>query len=183
MDVKSLYLNIPQDLGIEMVLNRTHPTRLPRPHVNREKEMLRDLLMTTVKDNIFSFGDSMYRQLKGVAMGTKCAPPFSNLFMAAFEEEALLSWKRERSDRTSPTLWLRYLDDIFIIWQGKETDLLFLLEHLNWRLPTIKLSLEMSTTSIDFRSNNLQGPQIRQPRYSGHQTLCKANSVVPVPPL
>ena len=46
MDIKSLYLNIPQVAGVEMVLQRTHPTIPYTSTENTKKNMLRELLHT-----------------------------------------------------------------------------------------------------------------------------------------
>ena len=52
--------------------------------------MVRDFLKVVIKENTFRFNDRFYDQVKGVAMGTRCAPPpFANLFLAVLEERAL----------------------------------------------------------------------------------------------
>ena len=40
-------------------------------------------------------------------------PPFSNLFLAALEERALDEWQG-----TAPKAWLRFLDDVLMLWTG-----------------------------------------------------------------
>ena len=47
------------------------------------------LINAILKHNHFEFNGQTYRQKQGVAMGTKCAPTFANLFMASLEEEFL----------------------------------------------------------------------------------------------
>lgn len=131
-----------------MVLDRTHPSVPPRPHQEdrTEKSMLKDLLLTTIRDNIFSFNNRSYRQIRGVAMGTRCTPPFANLFMAVFEEEAIAT----RKGSPPPSVWLRYLDDIFLVWEDTKESLQCFLNRLNSKLPTIKLSMDLSQQSVDF---------------------------------
>ena len=92
LDVESLYPSIPQGPGVEMVLQRVCPTSPPTSRQNNFKNMMRDLLRITLGDNHFSFNDHFYNQVSGVAMGTRCAPHFANLFMASLEERALNSW-------------------------------------------------------------------------------------------
>ena len=75
LDIESLYLSIPQGAGIEMVLQRTIPTFPPTTRSNEFKNMMRDFLKVVVKDNHFRFSDRFYDQVRGVAMGTRCAPP------------------------------------------------------------------------------------------------------------
>ena len=47
-------------------------------------------------------------------MGTKCAPSYANIFMGWFEEKFIF-----------PNLshfYLRFIDDIFLIWNGTKTE-------------------------------------------------------------
>ena len=62
-------------------------------------------------------------------MGTKMAPAFANLFMGAFEDNALNNAPQR------PLLWFRYIDDIFMIWLGSEEELSnFVYLHLTYSL-------------------------------------------------
>ena len=56
------------------------------------------------------FNEEYYLQLNGTAMGTKMAPSYANLFMRRFETQIL-----ERATN-KPTVWWRYIDDVFTIW-------------------------------------------------------------------
>ena len=107
LDVESLYLSIPQALGINMVLQRVLPTTPSTAGYNIYKNFVRDLPSETMSfDSIMTF----YKQIKGVAMGTKCAPPFANLFLESLEEQALDTWTGSH-----PLLWLRFIDDVLML--------------------------------------------------------------------
>ena len=54
-------------------------------------------------------------------MGTPMAVNFANLFMAKFETEMLADYKKKL--KKLPTIWLRYIDDIFFTWDYDETSL------------------------------------------------------------
>ena len=144
-DVKSLYQSIPQGAGIEMVLQRVSPTTPPTSRERPFKNMLRDLLRIILGDNHFSFNDKLYTQRKGVAMGTKCAPHLANIFMASVEEKALRSWKG-----TPPIKWLRFIDDILMIWEGDRNELDAFHHHLNNQMAAIQFTMESSQDSITF---------------------------------
>ena len=122
LDVEYLYLSIPQGAGIEMVLQRVFPTAPPHSTSNCHKNLARDLLRVIIKNNVYRFHDSFFQQIRGVAMGTRCAPPFANLFLESLEEKALDQWTG-----THPLLWLRFLDDILMLWTGDQEEL-----HLYW---------------------------------------------------
>ena len=78
-------------------------------------------------------------------MGTKCAPHLANLFMASLEEKALLSWQG-----TQPLKWMRFIDDILMVWTGSATELVSFRDHLNSQMSSIKFSMEASTDSVTF---------------------------------
>ena len=46
-------------------------------------------------------------------MGTKCAPTYANIFMGIFEENYIYHLIKGKCK-----LYLRYIDDIFLIWTG-----------------------------------------------------------------
>ena len=48
-----------------------------------------DLLGIVLKQNYFQFVDNMFHQIQGIAMGTKMAPSYANIFMAELEEKLL----------------------------------------------------------------------------------------------
>ena len=115
LDVESLYLSIPQGAGIEMVLQRVFPTTPPHSTQHPHKNLARDLLKVIIRDNVFRFHDNYFQQTRGVAMGTRCASPFANLFLGSLEEKALSQWTG-----THPLLWLCFLDDILMLWTGNQ---------------------------------------------------------------
>ena len=144
-DVTSLYPSIPQGAGIELVLQRVCPTTPPTSRDLPFKNMLRDLLRITLGDNHFCFNEEFYTQKSGVAMGTKCAPHLANLFMGAIEEKALTSWSG-----LQPTIWLRFIDDIFMIWEGSKEELTQFHHHLNCQMSSINFTMEESLSSMVF---------------------------------
>ncbi|CAM4681193.1 unnamed protein product [Caretta caretta] len=77
-------------------------------------------------------------------MGTRMAPQYANIFMADLEQRFL------SSRPLKPLLYLRYIDDIFIIWtHGKEALEEFHHDFNNFH-PTTNLSLVQSTQEIHF---------------------------------
>ena len=47
-------------------------------------------------------------------------------------------------------LWVRYIDDIFVVWQGPQTDFEHFVQQCNKLHPTIKFTSECSETEINF---------------------------------
>lgn len=80
-DVTSLYTNIPHSearLAVQLKLESCS-SQSPPTH------FLLDLLNLVLEKNYFRVGEQFYYQIKGVAMGSACAPSIANLFMERFE--------------------------------------------------------------------------------------------------
>ena len=145
LDVKSLYMRIPQDEGIQLVLDRIYSSPSPPKY---PRHFIHQLLKHILHDNIFSFTDRLYRQKCGIAMGTRCAPNFANIFMACLEEDILAN--RQTHNLPSPSTWLRYIDDILLFWEHDRTSLEHFITHLNTIHPTIKFTAEINNITIPF---------------------------------
>ena len=65
------------------------------------------LLKFLFENNYFIFDNLIYKQINGVAMGSKCAPSIANLYIYILEKNFLTIHK--------PLFYKRFVDDIFII--------------------------------------------------------------------
>ena len=92
--------------------------------------------------NNFSFNDNHYLQIRGTAMGTKMAPSYANLFLVYFEANAL------ENAPFQPHTWLRYIDDIFMIWTEGLDNLKIFIDYLNNIHSTIKFTSSHSSVSL-----------------------------------
>ena len=106
------------------------------------------LTNTILKHNRFEFNGTTYRQKQGVVMGTKCAPTFTNLFMSSLEQEFLDLVLQKGTPM--PTLWIRYIDDIFVIWPDTEETFFDFFDLLNSHHPNIRYTHDLSKSSIAF---------------------------------
>ena len=78
-------------------------------------------------------------------MGTICAPFYANIFMASFESKFIFPTKKEKVRK-----FLRFIDDLFMIWTDTEEELLKFINELNQKHKTIKLDFKYSKTKIVF---------------------------------
>ncbi|XP_065893417.1 uncharacterized protein [Dysidea avara] len=141
LDVSSLYTNIPTEEAIEIILKYLEEAETPQ---QPPLQLLREILNFILKYNCFTFCNLSFLQIQGVAMGTKMAPNFANLFMTNFEEKYILQ------QTTKPFLYRRYIDDIFLIWTDTSEKLKSLIDNINNNHPTIKVTSETSTGSINY---------------------------------
>ena len=148
-DVTSLYTNVPLEEARRAVgrslLRSRHSGDVPHT------ESLLHLLKLVFTKNIFSFSNgenlSFYLQTNGVSMGSKCAPAVvACIFMAQFEETFVYSLQTSKR----PSIWLRYIDDIFCIWPHGPEKLASFTEYLNSCHPKIKFTCDSSPHCIDF---------------------------------
>ena len=51
----------------------------------------------------------------GCTIGTVCTPCYTNLFAKQFDEKHIYPYIKDVA-----LLYLRYIDDIFIIWKGRK---------------------------------------------------------------
>ena len=83
INVVSLYPSIPHDEGLGM-LRKALDSRADR---SVSTDSLMDLAEVVLKNNMFELNGRFYHQMRGTAIGTKCAPPYSLLFLADLEEQ------------------------------------------------------------------------------------------------
>ncbi|KAJ1202119.1 hypothetical protein NDU88_005920 [Pleurodeles waltl] len=68
-------------------------------------------------------GGMWLAQKQGTAMGASFAPTYANLYMGCWEQE--VAWSDDNdSYMDKVVLWVRYIDDLFIMWDGSEQSLL-----------------------------------------------------------
>ena len=150
-DVKSLYTNINHDIGLEAIsywLDNFPDDLHPRFHKNFILEGIK-LILT---NNIFEFNREYYKQIKGTAMGTKMAPTYANLTLGYLERKLYSELEKKSANLSSYVKenWWRYLDDCFIIWNDKLSDISFLTDVLQILKQSIVFKIEKDEHEISF---------------------------------
>lgn len=139
-DVEQLYTNIPIEgalTALQIIFNRF-------PDPKRPDSVILNLLKIILFGNDFTFNNSLYLQIKGVAMGQRFAPSVANLYLAIWEERLL------SSTIFAPLIWFRYIDDIFGIWNHSLADFHHFFHIANNIDPNIKLTFEYSFDKMIF---------------------------------
>ena len=141
LDVSSLYTNIPHGEGIDACKYFLRKETLNN-HVNDDD--VSKLLQVVLENNCFDFNNDTYLQTMGTAMGSPMAPSYASLFMGKFEEDFL------NTTSIKPYIWLRFLDDIFMIWNDSLEDLNTFIDALNNFHSTIKFTSNISQQFVSF---------------------------------
>ena len=140
VDVTALYTNIPHKDGIERVTTFIKKNGASE----QEIELCEIFLKHILQKNYFEFNGKTYLQISGTAMGTRCAPNYAIIFMAEIEEEFI------QTQNKTPQIWLRFIDDIFMVWNHSREELDTFLSNLNNFHQTIKFTMESSEFGLPF---------------------------------
>ena len=104
-----------------------------------------------LKNNVFKFNEHIFAQLHGIAMGTKLAPALASIYIGDLEGSFLSSRKLH------PTLWVRYIDEVFMVWPHALEefdkflkDLDKFLKDLNSVRERTQFTAEVNTQSCNF---------------------------------
>ena len=139
-DVKALYPSIPRDEARKACKNALNE----RTNQDLPTEEVLQIIDTVLENSYFTFNKTNYQQIDGTAIGSKLGRNYACTYMGDWEEELL-----KRSKKT-PKLYLRYVDDIFGIWDDNEESLEEFFELANAIHENIKLEMTTSTTKINF---------------------------------
>ena len=168
LDVESLFTNVPIDPTIEIILELSynHP-HMPPPQI--PKNLLKQFLSLCTKELPFKAPDGkMYKQIEGVAMGSPLGPLFANYYMAYLENSIFTN------SELKPSIYARYVDDVFIQIQSVEQ-----LQNIKAKFETnsvLKFTYELNInnrlsfldTMIDSSGNTFHTTVFHKPTDSGH---------------
>ena len=114
MDIKSLYTVIPNDEGLVSLKYFLDKREVKDPPTDTLVRMA-ELLLTL---NTFEFNGDYYKQVGGVAMGSRLGPNYSCLFVGYVEERMLAEYTGRKPDP-----YKRYMDNVAGAASGSEQDL------------------------------------------------------------
>lgn len=109
-DVTSLYPSIPIQYGLNKMREMIKIMK-KRFQMDINDELTMQLLEWVLNNNYFEFNNVVYKQLTGTAMGTPVAPVYANIVLFFHDQQCI---------RLEPQLYMRYLDDLFIVTNNDE---------------------------------------------------------------
>ena len=134
-DVVSLFtsFSVPETLSI--ISNLLMSDNLLHKRTNLTASDVIKCVGLCLHSTVFSFNDSLYRQIFGAPMGSCISPVVANIFMEHIERQALSTF------REPPRIWLRYVDDVFCVIKLSVIDDFH--HYINSISLNVKLTLEL----------------------------------------
>ena len=93
---------------------------------------------------MFKFDGLTFKQLYGVAMGTRLTPALATIHIGNLEEDYIQTRQQKL------LLWVRYIVDFLIIWTHSFVEFEEFLEGLNQVHPKIHFTAKISLQACDF---------------------------------
>ena len=120
LDFESLYSNIDLNDALNTIVDFMKD-KISNSHITIIG--FYNLLKLLFDNNVFLYNNNYYRQIKGIAMGSKCGPTIANIYLSCLESNFLSIHK--------PLFYGRYIDDIFCITKA-DFDLDLLIYHFGY---------------------------------------------------
>ena len=137
-DVVSMFPNIDNKLGLTAVKKALNTRENKSPSMTCILEAVKICL----KSNHSVFKENFFLQIHGTAMGPKNACSYADLAMGEIDVKAKFLGP------IKPSLWWRYRDDVFDLWQQGLPALHQFTDYINSLYPTIKFELVFSEREL-----------------------------------
>lgn len=138
-DVTSFYTNIPPDDCAKVIAGAwklyCHSSSISHSTIRR-------MVTFVMENNFFGYRGQRFRQVKGLAMGTSCAPTLANIYAAYHERKARVVHQE------GVLLYVRYIDDILCLFQGTKEEVGHFLQK--YRLGNLEVRWSVSSTRNEF---------------------------------
>ena len=137
-DVKALFTSVPTKPAINIIKQLLEDDKELQQRTSMTAQHIICLLEFCLTNTSFIFQGRYHKQTEGAAMGSPLSPIIANLYMEAFEKEAI------STAPDPPTFWRRFVDDTFVIIQKEKKDSFF--NHINNIDNKIQFTKEASTS-------------------------------------
>ena len=141
MDVKSLFTQILHREGINAVARALEKIKDSKV----SNRVIIKFLSLTLYLNNFEFNGKHFLQKKGSSMGSKSSCRYADIFMDDFETKHI--YPRISGKHLA---YYRFVDDIFLIWNGTKEDLISFFKEINTIHDSIKFDCNYSNKQINF---------------------------------
>ena len=176
-DIVNLFTHVPRSETIDIVCDYVFKVHNDDTFPFTKANLKKVLLLAT--EGMFSFNNTLYKQIDGVAMGSPLAPTLADFFIGHLESELF-----SNTQDYFPLEYYRYVDDTFCVFPCKVHSDLFL-QHLNSLHPNVKFTcahaeeghLPFLDVDVMVNDNDIQFAVYRKPTFTGR--LLNYNFLVP----
>ena len=130
-DIKDLYVNIPINETLKIT-----KTLLSENNNEQITKQIITLLETILQQNYFSFLGNTYQPDKGISMGSPISNTVAEIFLQNLED----TYIKQTLDKQNIIYYTRYVDDILVIYNAKQTTPVIMHNHLNKIHPNLKFT-------------------------------------------
>ena len=130
-DAESLFTSIPVNETIDFILEEIYTRKKIKPFC-KKKLIFRRLLERLCFENQFSANGQLFTQIEGCTMGGSLSGTLAGIYMKKLEQDVV--------EPLGPTLYNRYVDDIYNRRKRNQDDILF--NNLNKYHPNMKFTIE-----------------------------------------
>jgi hypothetical protein len=117
-----------------------------------DKGQLVKVIKECLQQSYFRFNDKFYIQERGLPMGSPLSPILAEIFMNNFENKLILKTKYKKNIK----LWVRYVDDILIIWEGDVTEVETFVREINNIDHNIQFKEEIGGKTLNYLDLNIK---------------------------
>jgi hypothetical protein len=140
-DVVSIFTNAPIDEALRVIKNKLHNDDALAERSVMQVEAIMELLEVCLRTTYFQLDVKFFQQKDGMATGSSLSSIMSNIFMDHFEKLVLDSAQHK------PSLWLRYVENMFLVWPHGSERLQNFLSQINSLRPSIPFTMEIDSYS------------------------------------
>ena len=131
-DVINLYSNIPTadtlDIASELIVEHYQD--------NEFAGNINGILKHVVKQNYCKFNDKYYKMEDGLPMGMSISGILADIYLNKIENDFIIN--NNNPYRKGIIEWMRYVDDVFCVWEGDQRELHGMLDYINSIHPKLK---------------------------------------------
>ena len=131
---------------IEICVQLLYHSDLTPPPIS--ESVFVELMNMVTRSVEFSFNDSMYSQIDGIAMGSPQGPVLASIFVGyCLCSQTKRAFADPNPAVQTPSIYSRYVDDIFAVFESTSARKV-LFAYLNSLHPSLEFTLEMERSGV-----------------------------------
>ena len=139
LDIKDMFTNI----NLDKVVNIIEKNRMG---VYQFKDQIIMVIKECIQQNYFRFNNKFYIQKFGLPMRSLLSLILAEIFMNDLEKSLVSSTRYQNKLK----IWIRYVDDVLIIWEGSVEELTRFIEEANNIDQNIQFKEEVGGKEINY---------------------------------